>query len=79
MFVSGNDAGTRKRVTDMCTRIRRVTKHKEFAIRAYTHNRYEGIGVWRVDLPLVTGRAAAKAIESTEIPQPSKPQLMAGK
>lgn len=79
MFVAGNDLATRKRVTDMCTRIRQVTKYKEFAIRTCTHNRYGGIGVWRVDEPLTTGRATAKTIESTEIPQPTKSQLMAGK
>lgn len=79
LFVIGNDPGTRKRISDICTRIRKDSVFREFAIRTYTQCGREGLGIWRVDTS-VLDRPKAKVVETDkEVPQPSKSQLMAGR
>ena len=75
MFIKGRDPQVRKRVSDMCSRISKLTKTKSFVIRLYEADGDEGIGIWRTD---VDPRYAKKVI-STEIPWPSKDKMMAGK
>lgn len=80
VFVKGRNDRTRKRVSDMCSRIRRLSKHvKAFSIRSYEANGEVGIGVWRTDVAPVDTRLARPVVNNQGVPWPSKEQKMAGK
>lgn len=75
-FIKGDPFLIRKRVSDMCSRIKRNTKNrKDFSIRVYELDGVEGLGVWRVD----KDPSQAKKLFPTNVPWPNKEQMMSGK
>lgn len=80
VFVKGSDIHTRKRVSDMCSRIRRMSNRtKNFSLRLFTLDGEDGVGIWRTDVVPVDPRLAKVKVKNTEIPWPTKDKLMAGK
>lgn len=80
IFVKGREEPIRKRLSDMCSRICKLSrKKKAFSIRLHVVDGEEGIGVWRTDTGEIDPRLAKPVVNVKEIPWPTKDKLMSGK